>query len=714
MIERTPMPKPETPGAFSSRFWQSGFDVDELDLDELDLARAMLDLAPCSIYVKDVDSRFVAANRHMLERFGFDNIEQLRGLDDFDIHPADKADGYRNNDRRIIETGEAIRDADEWQIGPDGSSSVVRITTVPVRSRRGEIVGLFGVSTDVTEPTRVSEALADSEERYALAARATRDGIWDYNVASSSMTMSPRCAEIFDMPIAIGAVPHEVLEERVGSEQYANLVMVVAEALAESTERWAVDFEITLDDGSTRFINLVGTIVTRSGEPIRIVGSAEDTSAERRRQNELRHQAQHDDLTGLQNRRALHDALSNANGALLYLDLDSFKVVNDSLGHHAGDDMLVAVAGRLSKVAGCASTVYRLGGDEFAILQDRADPCSPLDLAGAINETLRAPFVIRNLEIYTTVSVGIVADLGDGRDPSDVLRDADIALYDAKAAGKARSSVFETAMRDRAEEALDLQMRIRRAVEQSEFELHYQPITDSLSGVMTGVEALLRWRQPDGRCEPPSVFLPYLEESKLIVEAGRWVIDAACAQMANWRRDHAVMADVHLALNISRIHFDASDLVQSISEALDHYGLQPGDLVIEVTETAMTERTAELEERLGVLRELGIRIAIDDFGVGQSSLSALYEIPADILKIDRSFITRVDQGTDEPVARAVIEIAQSLGMTTVAEGVETAAQYGWLVEHGCDRLQGFLLSRPVTADAVPAMAGARLPVAPPS
>jgi len=712
MIEPRPMPTPVTPGAVSNGFWQSG--LDDLDLDELELARAMLDLAPCSMYVKDVDSRFVAANRHMLERFGFDNIEQLRGLDDFDIHPADKADVYRNNDRRIIETGEAIRDADEWQISPDGSSSVVRITTVPVRSRRGEIVGLFGVSTDVTESTRVSEALADSEERYALAARATRDGIWDYNVVSSSMTMSPRCAEIFDMPIAIGAVPHELLEERLGSEQYANLVMVVAEALADSTERWAVDFEITLDDGSTRFINLVGTIVTRSGEPIRIVGSAEDTSAERRRQNKLRHQAQHDDLTGLQNRRALHDALSNASGALLYLDLDSFKVVNDSLGHHAGDDMLVAVAGRLSKVAGSASTVYRLGGDEFAILQDRADSFSPLDLAGAINETLRAPFVIRNLEIYTTVSVGIVADLGDGRDPSDVLRDADIALYDAKAAGKARSSVFETAMRDRAEEALDLQMRIRRAVEQSEFELHYQPITDSLSGVMIGVEALLRWRQPDGRCEPPSVFLPYLEESKLIVEAGRWVIDAACAQMADWRRDHTTMADVHLALNISRIQFDASDLVQSISEALDRYGLQPGDLVVEATETAITERTAELEERLGVLRELGIRIAIDDFGVGQSSLSALYEIPADILKIDRSFITRVDQGTDEPVARAVIEIAQSLGMTTVAEGVETPAQYGWLVEHGCDRLQGFLLSRPVPADAVPPMAGARLPFAPQS
>lgn len=672
-----------------------------IDVDELDLAMSTWDLVPCAIFVKDVDAKFVAANRNMLNRFGFDRAEDFVGLDDSHIHPADMAEVYREMDRHLIESGIPLRDVEDWQSGPDGSRFLVVTTKVPVRNRDGDIVGLVGVSTDVTEPTRVSAALADSEERYALAARATRDGIWDYDVRSGSITISPRCAEIFAVPVAEGPLQRALLRRRIGAEQFERMKTIVRRVKGTRGETLSLDFEFALDDGSTRCVNVVGIVVAKQDGSFRIVGSAADTTDERQRQAELRHQALHDDLTGLQNRRALVEALDDASGALLYLDLDSFKVVNDSLGHQAGDELLIALADRLTEVMEKGSALYRLGGDEFAIVLPEGNTAQALDLAWKINDGLRSPFDIEDLEIYTTASIGIISRLDDDRDPSDLLRDADIALYEAKASGKARAEVFEPSMRERAEEALQLQMHIRRAVEESEFELHYQPIVDARTGALTGLEALLRWRRPDGRCDAPSVFLPYLEESKLITNVGRWIFDAACAQMAAWQRDHPAMAETHLALNISRVQFDAPDLVHSISVAVDRHGLEPEHVVIEITETAVTERTPQLTSKLHELRALGFSVAIDDFGVGQSSLSALYDLPADILKIDRSFVERIAAANDEPVTRSVIAIARSLGMTTVAEGVETPTQLAWLTDHGCDRLQGYLLSRPVTVDAVP-------------
>lgn len=671
------------------------------EVDELDLALRLLDLSPCSIFVKDRDARFLSVNRVMLERFGFDDGDEIVGLNDFDLHPPDLAETYSAIDRQILQTGVPVHGLEEPQTNADGSFSLLSTSKVPVRDRRGDIVGLMGMSTDVTEPDRVSAALADSEERYALAARATRDGIWDYDVASRTISLSPRCAQILDVPVVNGPFPWDVLAAKLGAHQSDPIPRLVVEAMANPAVPLHLDFEFETTDGSRRCVKIVGTVVSSSGRPARVVGSAEDITDERRRDAELLRQARHDDLTGLQNRRALVDALAETGGSLLFLDLDSFKVVNDSLGHLAGDRLLIAVAQRLDVVIGDSSSLYRLGGDEFAIVV--ADPSTqcPLDMASEINHALRLPFTIDGLELYSSASIGIVSDLGDDRDPTELLRDADIALYEAKAAGRATARIFHPSMREQADTALDLQMHIRRAVDRSEFELHYQPIVETQTGEMICVEALLRWRRADGRCEPPSIFLPYLEESRLIVGAGRWVIDNALEQMAEWRRSHPWMAMVQLALNISRVQFESPDLIESICAGLERHGLRPHDLVVEITETAVAERTAELTASLEAMRALGIQVAIDDFGVGQSSLSALYDIPADILKIDRSFVERVSFGTDEPVSRAVITIAGSLGMTTVAEGVETADQLDWLVDHGCDRLQGYLLSRPVTADAVP-------------
>ncbi|MFK7918608.1 MAG: EAL domain-containing protein [Ilumatobacter sp.] len=674
-------------------------------VDELAMARSMLNEMPCAIFVKDVNAKFVSANTAMLEMWNMESRGDIQGLDDFDLHAPHTAKKYAAIDRQVIQTGEAVRGHEEAQTRFDGTSIVLRTTKLPILDVDGAVVGLMGFSLDVTDSLRVIEALAVTERRYALAAEATRDGIWEYELETDTIVLTPRCAEIFEVEASPDPLCWSAVIDRLGAEQAETLSALVDRATRDTSEELALTLHFELDDGTQRWVQLVGTVDVVDGVPIRVVGSVADITADHQREEVLRHQALHDDLTGLENRRALIAALDRTRGALLYLDLDAFKVINDSLGHQAGDEVLVAVARRIAGLLTGGARLYRLGGDEFAVVLPRAGAAWAEHVAQQINNVLRDPIHVFGLDIYSTASVGVVCNLDDGRDALGLLRDADIALYHAKGDGKARASLFHPAMRARAESALDVQMHIRRAVKLEEFELHYQPIVDARTGVLAGVEALIRWQRTPDRCEPPAAFLPYLEESKLIVGVGAWVIDQACAQMAQWRRDHPLMREAHVALNISRVQFDAPGLVDTICAAVERNRLRPSDVVVEITETAVSSLAASVRQDLEALRAFGVRVAIDDFGVGQSSLSALYELPADILKIDRSFTARIERGQPEPVTSAVLELAHSLGMTTVGEGVETAEQAAWLTERSCDRLQGYLLARPMTASEIPAAFG---------
>jgi diguanylate cyclase (GGDEF)-like protein len=423
---------------------------------------------------------------------------------------------------------------------------------------------------------------------------------------------------------------------------------------------------------------------------------------------QIRHQALHDALTGLPNRALILDRTEQLLGrarrdrapvAALFLDLDGFKEINDTLGHAAGDQLLRAVASRLSTTIRESDTLARLGGDEFVVLVDGVSIDSGPDLvAERLLEVLRPPFVLEGREqtpLTITASIGI-ATATERSSAGDLLRDADVALYQAKAAGKNRSVVFAPAMQAAVRDRLELEMDLRTAVDAHQLRLAYQPIFDLDDGRITGVEALLRWEHPTRGTIQPDGFVPLLEDTGLIVEVGAWVLEEACRQTAAWRH-HGHEIDV--AVNVSARQLEADRLVDDVRRALALADLPATALVVEITETTIMRDTEATIARLRELKALGVRLAVDDFGTGYSSLAYLRQFPVDSLKIDRSFISGLGDSTDAAaLVHTLVDLGKALGLTTLAEGIEDADQYARLRSESCDRGQGFLVSRPLRPD----------------
>ena len=422
----------------------------------------------------------------------------------------------------------------------------------------------------------------------------------------------------------------------------------------------------------------------------------------------LQHDAFHDALTDLANRALFHDRLAHALErekrdptnpfAVLYLDFDRFKVVNDSLGHGVGDQLLVAIAERLLETVRPGDTVARLGGDEFTILlEDLTDASEATLVAERIQKSFSRPLELVEHKVHISASVGVVSSRVGYNEAEEVLRDADIAMYRAKALGKARYVVFETAMRERALGLMALEADLRRAVEAGAFEVHYQPIVSAPTGRPVGFEALVRWPHPVHGLVSPAEFIPLAEETGLIIDLDRLVLREACAQVASWQKrfpEHALS----LSVNLSGQQFLRADLVAYVEKVLADTGLSAQSLRLELTETVMINASAAVQDTIARLKRLGVGLHIDDFGTGYSSLSYLQHLPTDTLKIDRSFIDRLLLGREgEELVRTIISMAHNLGMSVVAEGVETRAQLDLLILLGCEYVQGYFLSRPLAA-----------------
>ena len=427
-----------------------------------------------------------------------------------------------------------------------------------------------------------------------------------------------------------------------------------------------------------------------------------------RANSELVQLALHDNLTRLPNRILLNDRLTQAiqkatrqksHFAVLFMDLDGFKAVNDGCGHHTGDELLVEVARRITHAKRGEDTVARLGGDEFVLLIEAGEPEAAAVLAQRLVEAIKAPYVLGRQTVHVSASIGIAIFPDDGRTDHDLMVAADAAMYHAKEQGRDGYCFFEKAMNVNAHLQLQMQQDLRRAIDQHEFVLHYQPKLVAPDGPITGVEALLRWNRPDVGLVPPDRFLPLAERSGLIVPIGNWVINEACRQMAEWHAlGHGTWS---IAVNLSTVQLANSGLVEVVRTALESNGLPPRFLTLEVTEsTAMRDADASLVV-LEQLSALGVSISIDDFGTGYSSLLYLKRLPANELKIDRGFITELALGNDDAaIVSAIIALGKTLGLKIVAEGVETAEQQEMLTELGCNILQGYLLGKPMTAQKV--------------
>ena len=472
------------------------------------------------------------------------------------------------------------------------------------------------------------------------------------------------------------------------------------------------EYRVDHTDGSSRFVESIVSNLLEDSSVEGLVLNTRDVTERKTLEEELARQAFHDSLTGLSNRAVFRDRLEHAldlsvryerSLAVLLLDLDGFKTVNDSLGHDVGDQLLVAVGARIEKGARSSDTVARLGGDEFVVLlEEDVDEEQASAVATRMLDVLAAPFEVGDREVFIGASIGIALSDGGPVEADELIRNADTAMYAAKGAGRGRSETFQPAMHLRALERFEVQAGLRRALGRSEFRLQYQPIVDFATGAVQGVEALIRWMHPTRGLLPPADFIGAAEETGLIVPIGMWVLDEACRQTAAWRREHHRAADLWVSVNLSTRQLLESDLVRQVAGVLERNALDPSALVLEITEGSLLQGVAETIEKLRGLKALGVRLAIDDFGTGSSSLGHLRQFPVDVLKIDKSFVDEIaTTGSEGPaLVRAIVELANTLKLETVAEGIEEIEQLTQLRSAGCVSGQGFLFAKPLQADAI--------------
>jgi diguanylate cyclase (GGDEF)-like protein/PAS domain S-box-containing protein len=452
----------------------------------------------------------------------------------------------------------------------------------------------------------------------------------------------------------------------------------------------------------------VSLVRDQYSKSVHLIFQIQDITDRKLAEQQLHHDAFHDALTGLPNRALFMDHLKLAVArslrrdremfAVLYLDLDRFKIINDSLGHTIGDQLLVGIADRLKKNLRPGDTVARLGGDEFTILiEDIADEKEAVQVAERIQKELSIPFNLSGREVFTTVSLGIAPSSTGYERAEDILRDADTAMYRAKSLGKARHEIFDKAMHARAINLLQMETDMRRALERQEFLLYYQPIVSLEDFRLRGFEALVRWQHPERGFISPMDFIPVAEETGMITPLGEWVLDEACKQMNRWQRCFPLDHPLFISVNLSSKQFSQNMLINKVADILRETGVQPRSVKLEITESVVMENIETATEMLRQLRELGVQLAIDDFGTGYSSLSYLHRFPIDTLKIDRSFVTRMTDNTENAeIVRTIVVLAQNLGMDVIAEGVETNEQLTLLQKLGCENGQGYYFSKPVS------------------
>ena len=461
-------------------------------------------------------------------------------------------------------------------------------------------------------------------------------------------------------------------------------------------------------DGAYRWVLTRGLAVRDGqGRAVRMAGSQTDITKRRANEEQLHHDAYHDALTGLPNRTLFIDRLARAllrikrrpeySFAVLFLDLDGFKRINDCMGHQAGDQFLISVSRRLETCARKTDTVGRLGGDEFVVLMDEFDdPSDVFRLADRVLQDLTAPILLNGEEAVASASIGIALGNRHYESADDILRDADIAMYRAKSRGKAGRVIFDRSMHTRAVARMKLESDLRLAATRNEYRLHYQPIVSLRSGRITGFEALVRWEHPERGLVGPDEFIPVAEETGLILPLGMWVLREAVGQLRHWQDEFGVEPPLTIGVNLSCRQFFQPDLVPQIEHTIREAGIDASCLRIEITESVMMERAEEASLALARLSALGVRLAMDDFGKGYSSLSYLHDFPFDTLKIDRSFVERLGVGGKHAqIVRTIVMLADSLGMDVVAEGVETVGQLSQLRDVGCRSAQGYYFARPM-------------------
>jgi diguanylate cyclase (GGDEF)-like protein/PAS domain S-box-containing protein len=665
------------------------------------------------IYISELgpQGRWTYLSPQIEEILGFTPAQWISdpGLWARQLHPDDRERVLAEEEDIDSYTPGQVYESEYRLLTRSGEFRWVRDAAAIVATDDGELVW-SGVLTDITERRAIEEALRASEEQFRAVIETASDAFVSVDTDGRIVEWNRKADETFGwtreeaigLPLVSTVVPEGSRDAhvraferfvRTGGGPVVNRTLEV-----NARRRDGVEFPVELS-----------VWMTLSHGTQRVNAFVRDTS-DRKALEAVTHQAFHDPLTDLANRALFTDRVaaalarradtSTATVAVLLLDLDDFKTVNDSLGHAAGDELLVAVAARLRSCVRPGDTLARLAGDEFAILLDELDDeGSAVAVSKRVGKRLEAPFEIEAMEIAVRASIGISLGQSSDARPEDLMRDADVAMYEAKARGKGGYQVFEPHMRHAVVKRMELKGDLRHALDRGELHVRYQPYVKLEDESIVGAEALLRWEHAERGLIPPLDFIPLAEEMGLIVPIGRWVLGEASAQAVEWARRRPELGPLALSVNVSARQLQDRAFVGEVAEIVADHGLPAERLVLELTESSLVEDPDEAVRRLRGLRELGIRLAIDDFGTGYSSLGYLQRYPIEILKVHRAFISELGRHPEEPaLAKAILQLAHHLGMGTIAEGVEDAAQVEALRELGCGFAQGYYFSQPLTAE----------------
>jgi diguanylate cyclase (GGDEF)-like protein/PAS domain S-box-containing protein len=653
--------------------------------------RAMFDLSPLGMVRCTLDGRFIEANRAFLAIVGYD-LDTLLTRTYHDLTP----EAYRQTDaERIQQTGP---DEKEY-VRADGRLVPVRISALTIPGNDGEPF-LWAIVEDISESRR-----AEAETLLAASVfHNTAEAIVITDTEARIISVNPAFTEItgYSPEEAIGQQPRLLKSDHHEAAFYQLM-------WHELTDRgqWKGRIWNRRKDGEAFLAwQTITAVRDERGTVVRYVSVFNDMTEVHRKDEHIRHQAYHDALTGLPNRLLLQDRLGHAveiarreseRLAVMFIDLDRFKLVNDSLGHDVGDLLLIEVTNRLLGALRRSDTIARLGGDEFVVVVSAFDGVGEVaEVAEKIIASVVEPMEIKGHEVHVGASIGIALFPEDGDDHTTLMKGADTAMYRAKAAGRNTFRFYDPGMDGAAVERLNLEAALRHAIEDGEFRLYYQPKIALASGRLAGAEALIRWISPERGVVGPDVFIPVAEDTGLIVRIGDWVLSEACRQMAEWRRRGR---EVKVAVNVSARQFLDPLFADKVAAHLAQAGLEPSMLEIELTESTVMADPERAVTQLTQLRAVGVAVSVDDFGTGYSSLAYLKRLPLDTIKIDRSFVHQVDQDDENAaIVRAILGLGDALGMATIAEGVETAGEESHLQTSGCISAQGYRFAKPLPAD----------------
>ena len=670
------------------------------------MLQSTLDTIPQRVFWKDRNSTYLGCNRAFATDAGLNNPAEIIGKSDFELVWSGTAETYRADDKLVMEKGSAKLNFDEAQSRPDGRLVWLRTNKLPLHDREGKVTGVIGTYEDITERKQAEQALRTSEKRYRLLFERNMAGVFRTTLGGRLLECNHAAARMlgYDSPEEVLARPVTSLHHA-ASDREAFLRKLKSEKSLTNHE-----MKLRRKNGdSTWVIGNISLVDDNSGVGEIIEGTLVDITERKVAEERVQFLAYYDALTGLPNRTLLQDRLTKALAsarrqeckvALLFLDLDGFKTINDSFGHSVGDLLLEVVAERLRRFAREQDTVARVGGDEFLIVLTAVkDVCDAAVAAERIMNAVTTACVIQGRSLSINCSIGISIFPEHGADGETLIKNADTAMYCAKDGGRNNFQFFTADMNAQAVERLTLQNSLRLALGREELFLVYQPQMDIATGRITGLEALLRWQHPTLGLVPPDKFIRIAENSGLIMPIGEWVLRTACRQVRKWQEEG--LPAVPVAVNVSAVQFRQEGFCELIKRVLHETGLAPQFLELELTESLLLSNADVTLSVLQELKAMGLTLAIDDFGTGYSSLSYLKQFPVSKLKIDRSFIRDVAESPDDSaITTAIISMGKSLDLTVIAEGVENEAQMSFLQARQCDEIQGYYFSKPLTVDKV--------------